>query len=66
VLTDYLLYVGHNTRKALELCAEATKAHEYKNWWWKARLGKCYYKLGEGPGHVHTYLSTIFRLRTEM
>lgn len=25
VLTDYLLYVEHNTRKALELCAEATK-----------------------------------------
>lgn len=26
VLVDYLLYVEHNTRKALELCAEATKA----------------------------------------
>lgn len=25
-VTDYLLYVEHNTRKALELCAEATKA----------------------------------------
>jgi hypothetical protein len=25
-ITDYLLYVEHNTRKALELCAEATKA----------------------------------------
>ena len=46
VLTDYLLYVEHNTRKALELCAEATKYHEFKSWWWKARLGKCYYKMG--------------------
>lgn len=46
VLTDYLLYVEHNTRKALELCAEATKANDYKDWWWKARLGKCYFKLG--------------------
>jgi tetratricopeptide repeat protein 8 len=47
VLTDYLLYVEHNTRKALELCAEATKENDFKNWWWKARLGKCYAKLGE-------------------
>lgn len=45
-LTDYLLYVEHNTRKALQLCAEATKDHDFKNWWWKARLGKCYFKLG--------------------
>eukprot|EP01036_Dinobryon_divergens_P032502 gene32502-42107_t len=46
VLTDYLLYVEHNTRKALELCAEATKENEFRSWWWKARLGKCYLKLG--------------------
>jgi tetratricopeptide repeat protein 8 len=65
-ITDYLLFVEHNVRKALELCAEATKAvyyskyllyailiikllklqHEFKDWWWKARLGKCYFKLG--------------------
>lgn len=46
VLTDYLLYVEHNTRKALELCAEATRDSGFNNWWWKARLGKCYFKLG--------------------
>ena len=46
-LVDYLLYVEHNTRKALELCAEATKENEFKNWWWKARLGKCYFKIGK-------------------
>jgi tetratricopeptide repeat protein 8 len=46
-LTDYLLYVEHNTRKALSLCAEATKESDFKNWWWKARLGKCYMKLGQ-------------------
>lgn len=46
ILVDYLLYVEHNPRKALELCAEATREHEFKNWWWKARLGKCYFKLG--------------------
>eukprot|EP01038_Epipyxis_sp_PR26KG_P007096 gene7096-9682_t len=46
VLADYLLYVEHNTRKALELCVEATKSNDFKSWWWKARLGKCYFKLG--------------------
>jgi tetratricopeptide repeat protein 8 len=46
LITDYLLYVEHNTRKALEICAEATHEHDFKNWWWKARLGKCYFKLG--------------------
>jgi tetratricopeptide repeat protein 8 len=50
VLVDYLLYVEHNTRKALELCAEATQVEGFKNWWWKARLGKCYFKLGELAG----------------
>lgn len=45
-ITDYLIYVEHNIRKALEMCAEATKAHDFKDWWWKARLGKCYFKLG--------------------
>ncbi len=46
VLTDYLLYVEHNVRKALEICSEATKDSDFKSWWWKARLGKCYFKLG--------------------
>lgn len=50
VLTDYLLYVEHNTRKALDLCSEATKEADYKNWWWKVRLGKCYFKLGKKEG----------------
>ena len=45
-LADYLLHVEDNPRKALELCAEATENAEYKAWWWKTRLGKCYYKLG--------------------
>lgn len=46
VITDYLIYVEHNVRKALEMCAEATKDYDFKSWWWKARLGKCYFKLG--------------------
>lgn len=46
ILTEYMLYVEHNTRRALDMCAEATEVNDYKNWWWKARLGKCYFKLG--------------------
>lgn len=45
-LCDYILYVDHNPRLALELCAECTQATGYTDWWWKARLGKCYYQLG--------------------
>ena len=46
VLCDYLLYHDHNPRLALELCAKATLIADYQDWWWKARLGKCYYQLG--------------------
>ncbi|KAG2451608.1 hypothetical protein HYH02_003389 [Chlamydomonas schloesseri] len=46
VLCDYLIYTEHNMKKALELCALATQVAEYQDWWWKARLGKCYYQLG--------------------
>jgi tetratricopeptide repeat protein 8 len=46
VLCDYLLYQDNNPKKAMELAAEATQATGYKDWWWKARLGKAYYQLG--------------------
>lgn len=45
-LCDYIFYFLNNPRKALELAAEATKASEYKDWWWKARLGKAYFQMG--------------------
>ncbi|KAF5838486.1 TRP protein for flagellar function [Dunaliella salina] len=45
-LCDYMIYVDHNMRRALELCALATQAHNFEDWWWKSRLGKCYYHLG--------------------
>ena len=46
VLCDYILQVEHNPKKGAELCALATKQAEFADWWWKARLGKCYYQLG--------------------
>jgi len=45
-LCDYMLYYARNPRKALELASEATQAVDFKDWWWKARLGKAYYQLG--------------------
>eukprot|EP00451_Oxyrrhis_marina_P015597 CAMPEP_0204328882 /NCGR_PEP_ID=MMETSP0469-20131031/13746_1 /ASSEMBLY_ACC=CAM_ASM_000384 /TAXON_ID=2969 /ORGANISM="Oxyrrhis marina" /LENGTH=360 /DNA_ID=CAMNT_0051311389 /DNA_START=29 /DNA_END=1111 /DNA_ORIENTATION=- len=45
-LCDYLIYYLRNPRKALELASEATQVADYKDWWWKARLGKCYFQLG--------------------
>jgi len=46
VLFDYILYHDHNPRKALELANHATQLAQFEDWWWKERLGKCYYMLG--------------------
>ena len=32
--------------QALDLAVQATQACQYKDWWWKVQLGKCYYMLG--------------------
>lgn len=45
-LCNYLIYVENNPKKALELASEASILSDYKNWWWKERVGKCYYLLG--------------------
>ena len=45
-IVDYLIYVENNFRRALDIASEATEIAQYKDWWWKARIGKCYYKLG--------------------
>eukprot|EP00899_Mesostigma_viride_P006572 jgi/Mesvir1/15916/Mv08240-RA.1 len=45
-LCDFIIYHDHNPKKALELAALATVQADYSDWWWKARLGKCYYQLG--------------------
>jgi tetratricopeptide repeat protein 8 len=63
-LCDYLLYHEHNPRKALELAAEATRVAEFKDWWWKARLGKCYYKLGMFRDAEKQFKSAIKELNT--
>jgi tetratricopeptide repeat protein 8 len=42
---DYLIYFENNPRKALEIAAEAQIVGAKNDWWWKARLGKCYFKV---------------------
>lgn len=35
-----------NISQALDLAVQATQVCQYKDWWWKVQLGKCYYTLG--------------------
>lgn len=51
-LCDFLLYHDHNPVKAMELAAHATTFAGLEDWWWKARLGKCYYQLGALQGQL--------------
>jgi len=45
-LCDYIFHVAANPKKAVELCAAATQVAQFKDWVWKARLGKGYFQLG--------------------
>jgi tetratricopeptide repeat protein 8 len=45
-VTDYLIYVEGNFRRALDVASEALVIAKYEDWWWKARIGKCYMKMG--------------------
>ncbi|XP_064624163.1 tetratricopeptide repeat protein 8-like [Lineus longissimus] len=45
-LFEYIFHHENDVRNALELAALATEASQFKDWWWKVQLGKCYYRLG--------------------
>jgi len=45
-VVDYLIYVESNFRRALDIASEATALENYNDWWWKARIGKCLFKMG--------------------
>nr|XP_039250365.1 tetratricopeptide repeat protein 8-like [Styela clava]XP_039250373.1 tetratricopeptide repeat protein 8-like [Styela clava]XP_039250382.1 tetratricopeptide repeat protein 8-like [Styela clava]XP_039255326.1 tetratricopeptide repeat protein 8-like [Styela clava]XP_039255327.1 tetratricopeptide repeat protein 8-like [Styela clava] len=45
-LFEYIFHHENDVRNALELAALATEKSQYKDWWWKVQLGKCYYRLG--------------------
>lgn len=45
-IVDYLIYVESNFRRALDIASEATITADFNDWWWKARIGKCQFKMG--------------------
>ncbi|XP_017784582.1 PREDICTED: tetratricopeptide repeat protein 8 [Nicrophorus vespilloides] len=44
-LFEYIFYATGDARAALELAVQATQANEFKDWWWKVQLAKCYVAL---------------------
>lgn len=44
-LFEYLFYHEGDIRNAMELAVQATQHCEFKDWWWKVQLGKCYIQL---------------------
>ncbi|XP_076816931.1 tetratricopeptide repeat protein 8-like [Clavelina lepadiformis] len=46
VLFEYIFHHENDVRNALELAAQATGCAQYKDWWWKLQVGKCYHRLG--------------------
>ncbi|XP_043929794.1 tetratricopeptide repeat protein 8 [Protopterus annectens] len=45
-LFEYIFHHENDVKNALELAALATEHAQFKDWWWKVQLGKCYYRLG--------------------
>nr|XP_033809100.1 tetratricopeptide repeat protein 8 isoform X1 [Geotrypetes seraphini] len=45
-LFEYIFHHENDLKNALDLAALATEYAQFKDWWWKVQLGKCYYRLG--------------------
>lgn len=58
-ICDYLIYVENNFRRALDVASEATIAAGYNDWWWKARIGKCQFKMGMIKDAEKQFISAI-------
>ena len=49
--------------QALELAALATEACQFKDWWWKVQLAKCYYRyISVVPLKVYFVIHLLFSL----
>lgn len=60
------LFAKHNSgitqfldSQALDLAVQATQACQFKDWWWKVQLGKCYYALGLTRDAEHQFRSAL-------
>ncbi|NWV85077.1 TTC8 protein, partial [Dasyornis broadbenti] len=45
-LFEYIFHHENDVKNALDLAALATENAQFKDWWWKVQIGKCYYRLG--------------------
>ncbi|XP_068254542.1 tetratricopeptide repeat protein 8 isoform X3 [Nyctibius grandis] len=45
-LFEYIFHHENDVKNALDLAALATEHVQFKDWWWKVQIGKCYYRLG--------------------
>ncbi|XP_069049261.1 tetratricopeptide repeat protein 8 isoform X1 [Lepisosteus oculatus] len=45
-LFEYIFHHENDIKNATDLAALATEHAQFKDWWWKVQLGKCYYRLG--------------------
>ncbi|KAM6133242.1 tetratricopeptide repeat protein 8 isoform 4-T4 [Phoenicopterus ruber ruber] len=45
-LFEYIFHHENDVKNALDLAALATEHAQFKDWWWKVQIGKCYYRLG--------------------
>jgi tetratricopeptide repeat protein 8 len=58
-IVDYLIYVESNYRRALDIASEATIQTNYQDWWWKARIGKCQFKMGMIKDAERQFISSL-------
>uniref|UniRef100_A0A3Q2VYH0 Tetratricopeptide repeat domain 8 n=1 Tax=Haplochromis burtoni TaxID=8153 RepID=A0A3Q2VYH0_HAPBU len=54
-LFEYIFHHENDVKNALDLAAQATEHAQFKDWWWKVQLGKCYYRQ---VTHHPSYYST--------
>nr|CAB3267347.1 tetratricopeptide repeat protein 8 [Phallusia mammillata] len=59
VLFEYIFYHENDVRNALELAALASEHQQFKDWWWKVQLGKCYHRLGMFRDAERQYKSAL-------
>lgn len=58
-VVDYLIYVESNYRRALDIASEGIYITNYEDWWWKARVGKCQFKMGMIKEAESQFISSI-------
>ncbi|XP_007526886.1 tetratricopeptide repeat protein 8 isoform X3 [Erinaceus europaeus] len=58
-LFEYIFHHENDIKTALDLAALSTEHSQYKDWWWKVQIGKCYYRLGMYREAEKQFLSAL-------